>query len=77
VRAAQQLPVTRDAARDSLALLRVEALGDAPAFAAAVAQLLEVVDRGGDATPAVVSARRVLDNVVRTPGAAWSRGVPP
>lgn len=77
VRAAQQLPVARDAARDSLALLRVEALGDAPAFAAAVAQLLEVVDRGGDATTAVVSARRVLGNVVRTPGATWSRGVPP
>ena len=77
VRAAQQLPVARDAARDSLALLRVEALGDAPAFAAAVAQLLEVIDRGGDATTAVVSARRVLGNVVRTPGAGWSRGVPP
>jgi hypothetical protein len=77
VRAAQLLPTARDAARDSLALLRVEALGDAPAFAAAVARVLEAVDRGGDATDAVVGARRVLGNVVRTPGPGWSRGVPP
>jgi len=77
VRAAQLLPAARDAARDSLALLRVEALADAPAFAGAVARVLDVVERGGDVTAAFVGARRVLGNVVRTPGAGWSRGVPP
>jgi hypothetical protein len=70
--------VARDvsAARDSLAVLRVEALGDSPAFAAAVGAVLEVVARGGDATDAFVRARRVLGGVVRTDAGAWSRGVP-
>lgn len=65
-----------DAARDSLALLRVESLGDAPAFAAAVARVLAVLERGGDATSMLVDARRVLGNVERTTVVPWSRGVP-
>ncbi len=64
------------AARDSLAVLRVEALGDSPAFAAAVAAVLDVLGHGGDATEAFVRARRVLGGVVRTEAGAWSRGVP-
>ncbi|WP_373058266.1 hypothetical protein [Gemmatimonas sp.] len=64
------------AARDSLAVLRVEALGDSPAFAAAVATVLAVMDRNGDATEAFVGARRVLGGVVRTDAGAWSRGIP-
>lgn len=77
VSAAQLMSTARDAARDTLALLRVESLGDAPAFAAAVGRVLDVLERGGDATDTFVTARRVLGNVVRTPAAAWSRGVPP
>jgi hypothetical protein len=70
--------VARDvsAARDSLAVLRVEALADSPAFAVAVGAVLEVLARGGDATEAFVRARRVLGGVVRTDAGAWSRGVP-
>ena len=67
----------RSAARDSLALLRVEALDDAPAFAAAIARVLRVVEQGGDATASLVDARRALGNVVRTTVVPWSRGVPP
>ena len=70
--------VARDvlAARDSLAVLRVEALGDSPAFAAAVGAVLELLASGGDATEAFVRARRVLGGVVRTEAGVWSRGVP-
>jgi hypothetical protein len=70
--------VTRDvsAARDSLAVLRVEALGDSPAFAAAVGAVLELLASGGDATEAFVRARRVLGGVVRTEAGVWSRGAP-
>ena len=70
--------VARDvsAARDSLAVLRVEALGDSPAFAAAVGAVLEVLANGGEATEAFVRARRVLGGVVRTEAGVWSRGVP-
>ena len=70
--------VTRDvlAARDSLALLRVEALGDSPAFAAAVGAVLDALAGGGDATAAFLRARRVLGGVARTEAGAWSRGVP-
>ena len=67
----------RSAARDSLALLRVEALGDAPVFAAAIARVLRVVEQGGDATASLVDARRALGNVVRTTVVPWSRGVTP
>ncbi len=74
--AAQLVARDASAARDSLAVLRVEALGDSPAFAAAVGAALDMLDRGGDATEAFVRARRVLGGVVRTEAGAWSRGVP-
>ncbi len=64
------------AARDSLAVLRVEALSDAPAFAAAVARVLDMLTDGGDATRAFLDARRVLGGVVRTNAGVWSREVP-
>jgi hypothetical protein len=71
--------VARDvlAARDSLAVLRVDALADAPAFAAAVGAVLDALRDGEDATDAFVRARRVLGGVVRGDGGIWSRGVPP
>jgi hypothetical protein len=74
--AAQLVAGDVSAARDSLAVLRVEALGDSPAFAAAVGAVLEVLASGGDATEAFVHARRVLGGVVRTDAGVWSRGVP-
>jgi hypothetical protein len=68
---------TRDwpAARDSLTLLRVESLADAPAFAAALAGIIDMPN-GTDASAAFTAARRVLGTVVRTTPSAWSRGVP-
>jgi hypothetical protein len=71
--------VARDvlAARDSLAVLRVDALADAPAFAAAVGAVLDALRDRRDATDAFVRARRVLGGVVRGDGGIWSRGVPP
>jgi hypothetical protein len=71
--------VARDvlAARDSLAVLRVDALADAPTFAAAVGAVLDALRDGEDATDAFVRARRVLGGVVRGDGGIWSRGVPP
>ena len=65
------------AARDSIAVLRVESLADAPSFAASLHTLLVAFDRGGDVTPAFVQARRVLGNVARTRVTPWSRGVIP
>ncbi|MCA0376863.1 MAG: DUF4175 domain-containing protein [Gemmatimonadetes bacterium] len=65
------------AARDSLALLRLDALQPAPAFAAAVDGVLAALARAGDATPAFTAARRVLGTVRRVPPSAWSRGGPP
>ncbi len=76
VAAAQLVVSDASAARDSLAVLRVDALGDSPAFAAAVGDILEVLAREGDVTAAFVRARRVLGGVVRTEAGAWSRGVP-
>ncbi|MCC6245768.1 MAG: hypothetical protein IT353_23245 [Gemmatimonadaceae bacterium] len=67
------------AARDTLALLRVDALGDAPAFAAALSQLLAQLSSAGavDVTASFINARRVLGGVQRLPSTAWSRGSPP
>lgn len=76
VAAAQRAVVDASAARDSLAVLRVDALSDSPAFAAAVGAILDALRAGGDATAAFVRARRVLGGVVRTEAGAWSRGVP-
>ncbi|MEQ1692579.1 MAG: hypothetical protein ABMA00_14920 [Gemmatimonas sp.] len=68
-----------DAARDSLAVLRIESLADAPAFAQALSSLLEAFARGGgaDVTEPFLRARRVLGGVVRRPALSWSRGGPP
>ncbi|WP_396219463.1 hypothetical protein [Gemmatimonas sp.] len=74
--AAQLVPRDMSAARDSLVLLRVEALGDSPAFAAAVGAVLDALAGGGDATEAFLRARRVLGGVARTEAGVWSRGVP-
>lgn len=62
------LLLTRDvnAGRDSLALLRLEALADAPRLAASLNDALEVVRRGGDATDALVRARRMIGVTARS-----------
>ncbi len=73
--AAQLVRQDLSGARDSLAVLRVEALGDSPAFAAAVGAVLDAVGRGGNVTEEFVRARRVLGGVVRTDAGAWSRGM--
>ncbi len=67
------------AARDSLAVLRVESLADAPAFADAIGALLEAFAKapGTDVTEPFLRARRVLGGIERVPSAAWSRGGPP
>lgn len=77
VRAAQLAARDGSAARDSLAVLRADALGDAPAFAAAVSAVLDALNTGADATDAFVRARRVLGVVTRTDAGVWSRGGPP
>lgn len=77
VRAAVLLTTDQAAARDSIALLRVESLGDAPSFAAALGELLGTIDRGGDATGSLVQARRVLGTVSRVRSTSWSRGSTP
>jgi hypothetical protein len=50
------------AARDSLAVLRLESIADAPAFAEALSSLLEALSRGegADVTEPFLRARRVL-----------------
>ena len=83
--AASRLTSDAMAARDSIAVLRMESLADAPAFAAALWSLLEDIRRatgrrgGGavDVTEALVRARRVLGGIERVPAGAWSRGGPP
>jgi hypothetical protein len=74
IRAAQL--ATRDvaAARDSLLLLRVEALADAPAFAAAVQTVVDRLTAGGDATEAFQRARWVLGGVTRLGQTRWADG---
>jgi len=64
-------------ARDSVLLLRAEALGDDPAFAAALGRLLEAMSAGGDVTDAFVAARRVLGNVRRADVLPWGSGGTP
>lgn len=76
IAAAQLIERDAAAARDTLAVLRVEALADAPVFAAAVGRVLDVLAQGGDLTPAFLSARRALGGVLRTEAGVWSREVP-
>ena len=67
------------AARDSLAVLRLESLADDPAFASAVLSLLGAFTRGGtpNVTEPFLRARRVLGGIARVPVVPWSRGSPP
>lgn len=75
---AAALLMTRDvnAARDSLAVLRLESLSDAPRVAAALGDALETVRRGGDVTAALVRARRLIDGGTRADSLGVWRGVP-
>lgn len=64
-------------ARDSIAVLRLEAVGDAPDFANALASVVSALKDGGDVTGTFVRARRVLGGVTRASGTEWSRMGPP
>lgn len=77
--AASLVPVDAAAARDSLAVLRIESLADAPAFAEALTALLEEFSQGNGAgiTEPFLRARRVLGGIERIPASPWSRGGPP
>ena len=70
------LLLTRDAnaGRDSLALLRLESLADAPRLAAALNDALEVVRRGGDVTAALIRARRAIGSVAKSDSLKSWRG---
>ncbi|GJG86345.1 hypothetical protein tb265_15260 [Gemmatimonadetes bacterium T265] len=70
-------PAARAGAADSLALLRVAALGTAPALAAALGDALAALARGGDATAPLARARRAALGPAAPagPGAgAWAGG---
>ncbi|AHG88061.1 hypothetical protein J421_0524 [Gemmatirosa kalamazoonensis] len=58
-RAVALLPGDASAAADTLALLRVDALADAPTLAAALGEAAEALRAGRDATAALVRARRI------------------
>jgi hypothetical protein len=80
-RALALLPRDARAAADTLALLRVRALAEAPPLAAALGDALAALQGGRDATPALVRARRAaLDGAAAGGGAtaagAWGTGVP-
>jgi hypothetical protein len=63
----------RDAAIDSLLLLRVDALADAPALAASLGTAIDALRAGRDATEALATARRGLGEalVVMHGPSAW------
>ncbi|MEP6778252.1 MAG: hypothetical protein ABJC26_00075 [Gemmatimonadaceae bacterium] len=63
------------AATDSLALLRLESLTDAPRFAAALNDALEVARRGGDITNALIRARRLVSAGARADSLSTWRGL--
>ena len=65
------------ATRDSLAVLRLESVVDAPDFARALAAVLSHLARGGDLTDDFWRARRTLGGLVRVPSGDWSRVGPP
>jgi hypothetical protein len=77
--AATLAAVDASAARDSLAILRLESLADAPAFATALSSVLDALARGPspDVTEPFLRARRVLGGIARVPDANWSRSGPP
>jgi hypothetical protein len=73
LRAASWLRTDPARARDSLLLLRLDAIDGHPEFAAALARALAAVAGGEDATLALVRARRVLARPERTVGVSpWS-----
>ncbi len=76
--AARLAVVDAGAARDSVRLLRLEVLADAPALAAALEAVVQALgqDRGDAVDAAFARARRVLESAVRVPAAGWSRGLP-
>jgi hypothetical protein len=66
-RAIELLP--REAALDSLQLLRIDALETEPRFAAALGEAVAALRNGRDATPSLIGARRLLAGPLRqTPG---------
>lgn len=65
------------AARDSLILIRVDALGQAPDAAPPLARAIDALRAGRDPAPSVVSARRVLLRATEaSPGLSPWRGAP-
>ncbi len=74
VTAAGLLAIDPSAARDSLAVLRLESVGDAPLFAAALNASLDALRAGRDLTPSLLRARRALGGVTRVAPGLWSRG---
>ena len=72
------LLMTRDvsAARDSLAVLRLESLTEAPRLAAALGDALEIARRGGNITDAIIRARRILGTGAPSDSLSRWRGVP-
>lgn len=73
LRAAEELQVDPVAGRDSLMVLRLDAITAAPAFARALEVVLVALAKGGDATDALVRARRTLTQPRAAGGvSAWS-----
>lgn len=67
------LPRDATAGRDSLAVLRLESVADAPLFAQALDASLEALRGGRDVTPSLLRARRALGGVARVQPGTWSR----
>ena len=74
--AVERLGVAPDQSVDSLLLLRVELLADHPLAARSLGEAIDLLRRGGDATPALAAARRaLLGEPVVAPGLGrWSGG---
>lgn len=79
LRAAALVTTDAAAARDSLAVLRLEAVSDSPAFAQSLAALVETLSGGGrpNVTDGFLRARRALGSVQRVAPSPWTRGGPP
>ena len=81
VRAVELTARDSRAAVDSLLILRIEALGDSPQFAAALGEATDALRRGrsADATAALARARRALagPSTVRDSIARWGGGILP
>ena len=77
LRAATLATTDASSARDSIAVLRLEVVGDAPDFAAALELLGDALNRGGEVTVAFARARRTLGGMTRASTTDWSRVGPP